>query len=100
MDVILASVNWQFELVYLDDVIILSNSRDDLISQVRSVLMIFGNAGVTLKLRKYFFLQDRIDYIGHVIRPGSLEVTPKVTKAIKNIIPPRNVNELRSLLGL
>ena len=100
IDVILSSVKWQFALVYLDDIVIFSPKPEEHIEHVKKVLMLLQDAGVTIKLRKCFFFTDNIDYLGHVIRPGTLEIAPKATEAIKNLKPPKNVTELRSFLGL
>lgn len=52
MDIILASVKWQFALVYLDGVLVFSNSSDENIAQVCLVVTLLRDAGVALKLQK------------------------------------------------
>lgn len=53
-----------------------------------------------MKIRECFIFHKKINYLGHVINPGSLEVAPKATDAIKNLKAPTNVTKLRSFLGL
>lgn len=61
MDVIFASVKWKFAHIYLDDVVVFSNSPKEHIAQVHSVLNLLRSACQTLKLRKCFFFHDMID---------------------------------------
>lgn len=53
-----------------------------------------------LKLNKWHFFHNRINYLGQVISPGSLDVAPKATDANKKLNIPTNITELRSFLGL
>lgn len=95
MDGILASVKWQFALVYLDDVVIFWNSPEEHIAQVRSVLILLGEASVTLKLLVCFFFHERINYLRQEISPGILTVNPKTRGAITNLKPMTKVSKQR-----
>ena len=99
-DVILSKVKWQTALVYLDDVIVYSKTYEEHFEHLRTVLDLLKNAGVSLKLKKCHFFQKSCDYLGHKIGPGKLEVAQKCRDAIRKAIPPKNVSELRSFLGL
>ena len=52
IDMILSGVKWQYNLVYLEDIIIFSRSFKEHLHHVESVLKLLQNAGVTLRLRK------------------------------------------------
>jgi hypothetical protein len=43
---------------------------------------------------------DAVDYLGHVIRPGRLEVAEKNTAALKETMFRKTQTELKSFLGL
>jgi hypothetical protein len=100
IDIILSGVKWKTCLVYLDDVIVFSSSRDAHLAHVEEVLTLLGSGGLSLKLKKCHFFSDTVDYIGHVIRPGRLGVAEKNTTALRNAPLPRTQTELRSFLGL
>ena len=72
IDIILATVCWQFAIVYLDDIIIFSKSLDEHLNHIRIVLSLLREAGMTIKLRKCYFLQQRVEYLGHIVAPGQL----------------------------
>ena len=100
LDIVLARYRWQTCLVYLDDVIIFSKNMDDHVGHVREVLTALRDAGVTLKLKKCEFFKDTVRYLGHIIRPGRLEVDLARVAALKEAEHPRTQTELRSFLGL
>ncbi len=79
VDIILSGYKWDTCLVYLDDVIVFSRTLGDHIEHVDAVLTALRGAGVSLKLRKCQFFTDRIRYLGHIIRPGTLEVEEAAT---------------------
>ncbi len=70
VDIILAGIKWKHCLVYLDDVIVFSQSREVHLDHLDEVLGLLGRAEVSLKLAKCDFLQESVDYLGHVIRTG------------------------------
>lgn len=51
-------------------------------------------------MKKCPFSTETVDYLGHVIRPGKLEVAFHTTAAIDGLKHPTKVTELRYLLGL
>ena len=100
IDIILSGVKWKTCLVYLDDVIVFSPSRQAHLAHVNEALTLLGNSGLSLKLKKCHFFSDTVDYLGHVIRPGRLGVAEKNTTALRTAPLPRTQTELRSFLGL
>lgn len=71
---ILTSYKRKTCLVYQDDKIILSWNLDDHIRQVDDFLSTSAKAGVTLEINKCHFFQPRVEYLGHIFRPGKLEI--------------------------
>lgn len=100
VDMILASVKWQYAIVYLDDIVIFSRNVEEHLKHIRTVLTLLRAAGMSLKMKKCFFLQRRVEYLGHVVSPGKLAVASKTVDTIQKMKPPRTVTELRSFLGL
>jgi hypothetical protein len=96
----LAGLTWKTCLVYLDDIIIFSQTFAEHLHHLDEVLKRLYRAGLSLKLKKCHFVKDNISYLGHVIRPGKLAVAEKNTAALKDAQPPTTQTELRSFLGL
>jgi hypothetical protein len=64
VDVILSSVKWKLCLVYLDDTIIYSPSFEIHVDDLDFVLGLLESAGVSLRLRKCNFFQNKDQVFG------------------------------------
>jgi Reverse transcriptase (RNA-dependent DNA polymerase) len=100
VDITLAGLTWKVCLVYLDDIIVYSRSRDDHLEHLDAVLHRLYRAGLSLNLKKCHFFRSELSYLGHVIGPGTLSVSEKNTRALRTAKPPTTQTELRSFLGL
>jgi hypothetical protein len=100
MDIILAGVRWNCALVYLDDVVIYSRTFAEHMRHLDQVLGLLRKANVTLKLRKCRFAAREVDYLGHTIKPGRLQMQDAKVAALKGVRRPTTKTELRSFLGL
>ena len=101
LDVILSGVKWKTCLVYIDDVIIFSKNEEEHVDHLEQVLSLLGEAGVKLKLKKCFFFKQEVEYLGHIIRPGTLSVgySSDATRTIEERTFPEDLTQLRSFLG-
>ena len=90
VEIILSRVKWETALVYLDDVIIYSKTVTEHFAHVREVLRLLRDAGMSLRLSKCAFFDTSVTYLGHVTRPGMLEVERRNVVAIKRARPPQN----------
>ena len=100
LDILLARLRWKSCLIYLDDIIVFSRSIEDHFKHLGKILAILKEAGLSLKLKKCNFFTKIIDYLGHVIRPGKLEVAEKNTAALQGFKEPTTQTQLRSFLGM
>ena len=57
-------------------------------------------AKLTLKFKKCQFLQNEVNYLGHVITAEGIKPDPAKLEQIKNYKTPASVDEVRSFLGL
>ena len=85
---------------YLDDVIVYSDTLEQHFDHLDSVMSLLHKAGLTLKLPKCHFFKNSVDYLGHIVTPGRLEISRRATDAIDKALPPRNATGMRSFLGL
>lgn len=98
MNKVLSKVN--YTIVYMDDVLIPSETFDQGMRRLKEVLQLFKDAGLTLKIKKCNFFCTELEFLGfHVsgqgIRPGT-----RKTLAIDNFPTPRNVHDVRRFIGL
>lgn len=101
MDVILSSVIWQSELLYLDDIVVFSkNANNNHKAQLRQVLTGLRDAGVTIKLKRRSFFEEKINYLGHVIQPGRQELLEATSTAALELRNPTTQTRLTSFSNL
>ena len=92
--------NLQFVVVYLDDILIFSKSREEHESHIHQVLSILREHKLCAKKKKCSFFQTSIEYLGFVIDQTGLNPNPDKIACVKEWPTPRNVRDVRSFLGL
>ena len=87
--------------VYIDDILVFSNSQDEHKRHLRQVLQRLRDHGLVAKPKKCVLGQTRIEFLGHVIGDGRLEMSSEKVKAIQAWKTPfRSLKEIRAFLGL
>ncbi len=86
--------------VYLDDIIIWSQSLEEHRRNVRTVLLALRKASLFCSDKKTALFLTNVDFLGHHISPKGVEADPKKIDKILNWPRPRNTTQLRSFLGL
>ena len=87
-------------VVYIDNILISGRTDEEHLENLEKVLQRLQQYRVRLKQEKCFFMQTSVEYLGYIIDAEGLHATPAKMKAIVNATQPRNVQELRSFLGL
>ena len=67
METVLAGLNWQICLIYLDDIIVIGRTFENMIRNLDEVLQKLGEAGLKLKPRKCQLFAKQVDFLGHNI---------------------------------
>jgi len=99
MERVLAGLQWRICLVYIDDIIIFSETVDEHLQQLSSVLQRLQLAGLKLKPQKCFLLRKKVSYLGHIVSSQGIEPDPKKISAVQDWKTPATVTEVRSFLG-
>ena len=90
----------KFVVVYLDDIIIYSNTLKKHIEHLRKVFKILRQNELYVKKEKCSFSKEEVSFLGHHIKNGKLMMDNSNVKAIQECNPPTKVPQLRSFLGL
>ena len=90
----------KFVIVYLDDIMIFSKTKEEHLEHVRQVLQRLKEEKLMINMKKYSFTQEEIVYLGFVISFDGLRMDPEKVKAILEWPTPENVGEVRSFHGL
>ena len=99
MEIVLSGLNWQICLIYLDDVIVIGRTFDDMISNLDQVLQRLKDAGLKLKPRKCQLFAQEVEFLGHVINREGVKTDPKKTQVIRDWPRPNDIHKVRSFLG-
>jgi len=100
LDIILSGMTWKTCLVYLDDVIVFSDTPESHMKALDEALTRLGRAGVTLQAKKCQFFRTSVEYLGHIISPGEMRVHNKNLEALAKVGHPRTKTQLRSFRGM
>ena len=84
----------KYVVVYLDDILVFSKSIDEHKRHLRTVLDILRKHSWRVKLKKSFFFQTELRYLGHIISQDGLRVDPDKVSVIKDMRPPRTIKEV------
>ena len=64
------------------------------------VLSRLQKAGLTIQKNKCVFMAKSVEYHGHIVDAEGLHTTPEKLKAILEAPAPKDLNQMRSFLGL
>ena len=73
----------KFVVVYLDDIIIYSNTLKKHIEHLRKVFKILRQNELYVKKEKYSFAKEEVSFLGHHIKNGKLMMDNSNVKAIQ-----------------
>ena len=100
MNNIFRSILYKYVLVYLDDIIIYSETYEEHLQHLREVLKRVKKANLRLNKKKCEFVKREIEYLGYIISIDGIRPNEKKVEAIKNYPEPKNKKELASYLGI
>jgi transposase InsO family protein len=84
---------------YLDDILI-SSKRQDHVDKVKAVLDRLRKFGIRAKRNKCSFMMNSVTYLGHLVCAEGIRPTNDKIKAIQALSQPKDIQQLRSLLGV
>ena len=95
----LGDLNMNWCIVYLDDIIIFSDTQEEHLKRLEAVFQKLIAAGLKLKPSKCHFFKEEIEYLGHVVSGKGISTNPKKVEAVAKWPTPRTVYDVRSFLG-
>ena len=96
----LGELNLIYALIYLDDVIVFSQTEEEHLHCLQVVFARFLEHGLKLKPSKCHFLQDEITFLGHEILAEGMKPGMVNLKAIVEMAPPRTYTEIWRFTGM
>ena len=87
-------------LVFLDDILIFSRTKEEHTAHVREVLARLRASKLYAKRTKCEFFRSEVEFLGHRIGAEGLSVTQDKVKSVRDWPVPQDVKDVRSFLGL
>ena len=100
MERVLTGLQWTIAVLYIDDVIVFSDTVESHIDRLSQVMDRLLKAGLKLKPSKCQLLRHRVEFLGHIVSAEGVAVDPAKVEKVVNWPAPRTVSQLRSFLGL
>ena len=96
----LGELNLTYALIYLDDVIVFSQTEEEYLHRLRVVFGWFLEHRLKLKPSKCHFLQDEITFLGHEISADGMRPGTANLRAIAEMAPPKTNTEIWRFTGM
>ncbi|KAI3774607.1 hypothetical protein L1987_49166 [Smallanthus sonchifolius] len=90
----------KFVIVFIDDILIYSRTKEDHEHHLKLILELLRNEKLYAKFSKCEFWIREVHFLGHVINKEGIHVDPSKIEAIKNWEAPKTPTEVRQFLGL
>ena len=89
-----------FVIVFIDDILVYSKSREEHEYHLRIILQTMRNHKLYAKFSKCEFWLDHVTFLGHVVSKEGIMVDPKKVEAFQTWPRLTTVMEISSFLGL
>jgi hypothetical protein len=89
-----------FCVVYLDDILIYSDTQEEHDAHVSKILAKLQEAGISLKLEKSEFDKSSVAFLGFIVGVDGISMDPSKVAAIKNWKTPKSALDILIFLGL
>jgi Reverse transcriptase (RNA-dependent DNA polymerase) len=98
-DIFMTIIDNRLVIVYMDDILIFSNTKEELERITKLVLEKLREHNLFLKAKKCEFCQTRIEYLGMIIREGRISMDAVKLGGIRDWPVPTMLKQTRSFLG-
>src|SRR5215469_1090117 len=96
----LSHIPWTETMVYLDDILVLSDTVDDHLRNLENVLIALDTAGFKIKPQKTYILRKEVKYLGHLISASGMKPLSTNLQGIQDFPIPTTVRKVRQFLGM
>ncbi|GJR92536.1 putative nucleotidyltransferase, ribonuclease H [Tanacetum coccineum] len=90
----------KFVIVFIDDILVYSKTREEHEDHLRIVLEILRQKKLYAKFSKCDFWLGQVAFLGHIVSADGISMDPAKVEAITKWPRPTTVTEVRSFLGL
>ena len=85
---------------FVDDILIASNSLEEHLLHVQSVVERLTKANLTINQKKCNFLLSQVHVLGHILSENGIQVDIGKLERVRNWVKPQSGKDIQSFLGL
>lgn len=89
-----------YVFIYLDDIVIATESLDEHFRLLKEVAKRLAKAGLTISVQKSRFCRRQVKYLGYLLTENGLAIDSSKLEPILNYPRPKSIRDVRRLMGL
>ena len=93
-------LQWHTVLIYWDNLIIVQRTFNEHLERLGEVLQRLREHGLKLTQKKCHLAAREVEFVGHILSRGGIQINPRLVAANAQKEPPRSLHELQAFLGL
>src|ERR1700732_5047231 len=86
-------------IVYLDDILIYSNTREEHERHVREILERLRRFGLYANLKKCIFFAEEVEFLGFIVGRQGIRMDPTRVESITSWPQPKSIHDVQVFLG-
>jgi hypothetical protein len=86
--------------VYLDDILIYSETREEHVRHIREVLQRLRKFALFASLKKCFFFRQEVEFLGFIVSTAGVSIDPSRISTVVGWPIPQSYYEVQQFLGL
>ncbi|PAA81942.1 hypothetical protein BOX15_Mlig034239g2, partial [Macrostomum lignano] len=98
MQTVLHPLAWKICLVYLDDILVFSNTVEDHLARLSEIFQRLRNANLKLNPKKCELLSSEVSFLGHRVSADGIGTDPEKVRAIREWPTPCTVKDVQAFL--
>jgi len=91
---------YSYAIVYIDDVLIVANSKEEAFTRWKDVLKALSDAGFSFNIKKCTFFKTEIEYLGVYIKNGEIKPNPRKIEALSALTQPTHCHAVKTIYRL
>ena len=92
--------DWEFVYVYLDDILVASQSTQEHLEHLQKVALRLRDAGLRLRPEKCVFATEQVEFLGYTLTTEGVRPNWKNVDAIEDFPRPTSAKDVQRFLGM